>query len=307
VIHVRDEATGLLVPKPEIVHPGICDLIFTAPVGFYGASNKSLIDILTDLSLTTNLKICLDAGDINSYDGSSADWADVSGNIGADEFFRGSTSGSDANDPTFNGSAGGLSANEYWSFDGADYFTYGAGNETYMDSLHKASAKFAIITFLYFTSSPSAKTYGTLGNDPNNVGAQLDLLGTEPKRLSLYVGDGSGPVMSRTDSDGLSLSYPGWHVFGGAFHEGGGNVSFFYGDTGYDQVSSSDTFSLSYSTPSSSAATYPMQIGTAGNAASPMPSGSRQVAFALWSGGTLPTKANFDDIVAGMNKRGFGI
>ena len=44
-----------------------------------GQANVSLIDILTALGLTTNLKLCLDAGDSVSYDGTSQDWVDRSG------------------------------------------------------------------------------------------------------------------------------------------------------------------------------------------------------------------------------------
>ena len=85
------------------------------------------MNILTSNSLTTNLKLCLDAGDINSYSGSGQKWLDRSG-LGHD-FFLGVDGSANTDDPTFNGSPGNASSNEYFSVDGGDFFRYDSTGE----------------------------------------------------------------------------------------------------------------------------------------------------------------------------------
>ncbi len=125
---------------------------------------QTLKQIITDLSLTSGLKLCLDAGDKNSYDTAvqTVRWLDTSGN-GFDSF-RGATGSAEASDPTFNGSVGALTRNEFFSFDGGDYFTYDSTNETWMNNLHKDSAVYTILfVFDYGTASNQAlfSTRGT--------------------------------------------------------------------------------------------------------------------------------------------------
>ena len=55
-------------------------LMVTNLVGFgarANVSNKTLLEIIQDLSLATNLELCLDAGDGNSYT-TGTKWLDVS-------------------------------------------------------------------------------------------------------------------------------------------------------------------------------------------------------------------------------------
>jgi hypothetical protein len=104
-------------------------------------------DALTRLGLTTNLRLCLDAGDAASYPGSGQSWLDRSG--GGYDFFLGTTSGADATDPVFNGTAGRKSSNEYWTPSGGDLFTYDSANESWMTALHQAGAQFTIAMWVY--------------------------------------------------------------------------------------------------------------------------------------------------------------
>lgn len=80
----------------------------THSAGIYGEIVREgrFIDVLTDLQLTGNLRLCLDAGDSNSYSGSGQDWVDVSGTGNADEFHLGTADTAGSGDPTFNGTAG---------------------------------------------------------------------------------------------------------------------------------------------------------------------------------------------------------
>lgn len=114
----------------------------SAPIGWVAGKNDSMIAIIEKLNLTANLKLCLDAGDINSYPGSGTKWLDTSGNGYDFDFGDGSTS---STYPTFNGVAGNLSANEFFSSDGGDYFSYDSANEPWMDELHNAGKSLSIV------------------------------------------------------------------------------------------------------------------------------------------------------------------
>lgn len=88
-------------------------MMLLTPPPFFAGGGTSLINTLSNLGLLTNLKLCLDAGDLNSYDGSSQTWKDLSGN--GTDFYRGATSGSEASDPTFNPVGNGGTYQDYFS------------------------------------------------------------------------------------------------------------------------------------------------------------------------------------------------
>lgn len=140
----------------------------SAPIGWVAGKNDSLVTIIEKLGLKTNLKLCLDAGDINSYSGSGIKWLDTSGN-GYDFYFGdGSTS---STYPTFNGSAGGLSASEYFSFDGGDYFTYDSSYEAWMNTLHNAGISVSVL--LVATAASGGNYWFSTGVNNITPGAAL--------------------------------------------------------------------------------------------------------------------------------------
>ena len=139
-------------------------------MGFFRTRN-SFINIITNLGLTTNLKLCFDASDSNSYDPvvQTDKWLDTSGN--GYDFFRGSGTGGDAADPTFNGTTGGLSASEYWSFDGGDYFTYDTTNEAWMETLHQDNAILTAVGWVQVGAlGGNASLFGTTGTLTTGTG-----------------------------------------------------------------------------------------------------------------------------------------
>lgn len=93
-------------------------------------TSPAIIDILTTLGLTTNLKLTLDAGDNSSYSGSGQKWLDVSSN--GYDFFRGEDA-TTSNDPVF-ATNGGI---ENFNLNGNEWFAYDSANETWMENLHK--------------------------------------------------------------------------------------------------------------------------------------------------------------------------
>jgi len=118
-------------------------MFFVAPP-IFGGRGTSLINEIKNEGLESGLKLCLDAGDINSWPGSGQLWKDLSGN--GNHFYLGGGSGADGADPTFNGTPGGLSQNEYFSVAGGDYFTLAQANPQWVKDLFRVgSASFFVM------------------------------------------------------------------------------------------------------------------------------------------------------------------
>lgn len=130
-------------------------MFLVSPFGFPGSLYTSILK----LGLTSGLQLCLDAGDAESYDGTSQKWLDRSG--GGYDFFRGTDGTSQATDPTFNGTAGAVSSSEYFSDDGGDYLTYDTTIETWMQNLGKSGQSVSVFAHAYFPSDTDAIIFGT--------------------------------------------------------------------------------------------------------------------------------------------------
>lgn len=259
-----------------------------------GGNGRTLIDVITSASLTTNLQLCLDAGDSGSYNAAvqTDKWLDRSGN--GYDFYRGSGTGSDAADPTFNGAAGYPSS--FWSFDGGDYFTYDAANETWMQNLHKNSAAFSVVIFSYGASTSNLYFLGDVGT-PGTGMRMFKLAGIGPA-IGVY-NAGSNVLLKQAASDYST----GWHMQAWVIDEAAGaGGSFCYTDGAYNQIGGSDTFDATYSSPSAGSATNTFQIASLGGSVNM--TGSDMACVAIWS--SALTKANMDTIWAAMRVR-FGI
>ena len=240
-------------------------------MGFFRTRN-SFINIITNLGLTGNLQLCLDAGDSNSYDPAvqTDKWLDTSGN--GYDFFRGSGTGGDAADPTFNGNAGNLTSNEYWSFDGGDYFTYDSANETWMQNLHKDNANFTIAMWWNAANKSALNMlFGTFNGDPALVGVRFFVI----DNLALQVGNGTG-VLSYSGSAGPS-AITGLNFTAVSLNEAtGANGAIFFNN------GTSGTTNSTYTTPSSANAASTMRIAT-DDTTNILPNGCRTEIFCSWS------------------------
>ena len=257
--------------------------------------NKSLYQVISDLGLTTNLKLCLDAGDSASYSPSlqTDKWLDTSG--GGFDFFRGSGTGSDTADPTFNGAAGGLSSNEYWSFDGGDRFTYDTTNETWMENLHKNNAIYTVFCVQYIVSlTTSHFILGTRGSTGTGVTFNT-LRGTTSSPL-VFVANGGSTVLIADST--LDCNNNAWNVVGISVNEGTASGVFLLNG-------STETFNSTYSSPSTGNAATTMCLGSTGGGASNSPNGSRIACLAVWEGTQLTT-TNLTNIYNAIKGR-FGL
>lgn len=236
-----------------------------------------LIHTIRRCGLTSGLKLCLDAGDANSYS-SGQSWLDRSGN--GYDFFRGATVGAEASDPTFNGTAGRRSSGEYWSFDGGDYFRYDTTNEAWMQNLHKNNAALTLFMAIYLGTISGAgnNIFGTEGaNVPtSNTGVAFRI--HSASQLQFFCGNAGASVIDKYS--GWTVSSGVWHFIGFSADEAA-NTSLFFSD---GTVASGD---FTYTSPATGNASYTTEVGCGGNALDPLPSTSRLGMFAAWEGVAL--------------------
>ncbi len=263
----------------------------------------TLIGFLKGRKLTGNLRLCLDAGDADSYPGTGQKWLDTSGN--GHDFFFGNSAAVQGFDPTFNGVAGGKSASEYMSTDGGDYFQYDSANESWMNNLSLNNAKFSVGLVYY---QPAAVTvlgslFGTGGASSSNAGGELHILSGNRFR---WFGRRSNTSQSFSFPTTGTFSLSAWHFVGLTIDEAAGaGGGFFYLDGDYLQVGSSDTFNAAYSSPSGSG--YRLAL-MGGPGSTELRSGSR-LAMVFCVEGAVLSKADFDNIYADIKaaRSGFNL
>lgn len=234
-----------------------------------------MIYIVRKLGLTANLRLCLDAGDDASY-ASGQSWLDTSGN--GYDFFLGADGSATATDPTFNGAAGARSVNEYWSFDGGDYFTYDTTNETWMQNLHKDNALFSVVAWWYRASTDTSTIMGTNGGA--NVGTGFHIIHNSGQILVRCV-NATALALNITLST-VTVPATTWAMMALSVNEAAGASGSTWFCNGV-----SETFDATYSSPSSGSASQTLQIGARGNGNNPAASGSRCASFMMWEGRAL--------------------
>jgi len=267
-----------------------------AAAGAGGGANNDFLQILTDLSLTGNLKLCLDAGDADSYT-SGEKWLDTSG--GGYDFMLGTETGSPStgNEPAFTGTPGGLSIGEYFDFvNGDELFVYDTTTEGWMDNLHQDSALFSLAGVVYHAGGGDSGIISTGVPGGGTANANFYIQGYNNK-IRYQVQNAS--VLFTGDT---AYTTSAWHFFGITIDEAtGAGGGFFYVDGAYDQVSASNTFDATYTTPSAAAADAPMAFGgfVTTNFA---PAGYRMACLAIVEG-AIWSKANMDSIFAALGPR----
>ena len=135
---------------------------------YYPTGNKTLKKLVADAGLSSNLELCLDAGDSNSYPGTGNTWYDVSGN---DRHFWLGRDGIDTSRmPTFVGSSG--DPESYFVSDGGDGFQKSSANDTFINNMHKTGFEWTVISIDMYDSNGYGIGFNTKsGNiDVNNAG-----------------------------------------------------------------------------------------------------------------------------------------
>jgi len=238
-----------------------------------GSRKGTMIEAINGLGLQSGLKLCLDAGDAASYT-SGQSWLDRSGN--GYDFFRGTTSASQATDPTFNGTAGGQSASEYWSFDGGDYFTYDSSNEAWMDNMNKNNAIFSWATWVYITGALPV-TVGATYTPTLSRGCWDIVINAAPiLRFNVYNASDRALIMDSTAAVPLNA----WVFLALTLNEAAGTATMQINGTQEAKTST-------YSSPLANGSDLAMKIGAEGDGTFPLASGSRLHSFMAWEGTAL--------------------
>lgn len=238
------------------------------------SQRETLLEAIKNLGLTANLQLCLDSGDAASYDPAvqTAKWLDTSGN--GYDFFRGTSGSGDTAEPTFNGQAGILSIAEYWSFDGGDYFLYDTTNETWMQNLHKNNALFTIFGIAYSPNLTSSQyMFATRGS--TGVGMTANFVRGSTGKPLLFVANAAGTALL-VDST-LSPKNTAWNSVGISVNEATSSGIFTVNN-------SSQTFTSTYTSPSTANAAATGTIGATGGGATPNPNNARLACLAIWEG-----------------------
>jgi hypothetical protein len=235
---------------------------------------RSLYSTIVKLGLSSNLQLCLDAGDAESYDGTSQKWLDRSG--GGYDFFRGTDGTSQASDPTFNGTAGNVSSSEYFSGDGADYFSYDSTIETWMQNLGKTGNSVTVFAHVYVPSNNRVTIFGT-ASDTASHGAVFNYSETATQMLyAVCRSDGSAFISY--GGVGPTLSPPFLAAVGFAMTLGTSqDYTIHYNGTNYNGTSAASP-AVSSTNPSNN-----MKIFARGNTSLISASGSRIYDLAIWS------------------------
>lgn len=264
---------------------------------FMPGESRTLYQILIDLGLTTNLKLCFDAADSASYGGSGETFTD---RAGTQDFWFGAAGTTDGDEPTFNGTAGRLSVNEYMSVDGGDHFRAKA-QPAFIQNLHKDGAKFSGFAVSYRSAGASHSLIGTLGVSTATIGF---LWSADANHSITIFNDSHAPALSQNSS--AAAPQDAWGCFGMTIDENGGaDAGFLWRNGAYDPVSGNDTWNPSYSLPNSSDASFTVSMFARGDGQLASGSGCRIACLALWEGGVL-TKANLDAIYNDLNgERGY--
>lgn len=195
--------------------------------------SPTLIRSLTNLGLTTNLQICLDAGASDSYT-SGETWTDLSGN--GNHFYRGADGTADGANPTFNGAVGAQSANEYWSFDGGDYFTLVPSVSTWMTNTYQNNSICSLCAWVYipaaaYTANPSdhiLPLFSVLQSSDALptffVSVEEDASRVDTGSIKLLINnDTSTTVSLQSYADGVYASGDTWVFVGISYDESGSN------------------------------------------------------------------------------------
>ena len=255
-----------------------------------------LFKTLISSGLANGLKLCLDAGDIFSAPSGATSWLDQT--VNGYDFFRGTTSGAEATDPTFNGMVGNLSKDEYWSFDGGDLFQYDSANETWMESIHKAGAKFTITAWIWVGSaSANGCICGDRGAAAGDTGFVFNTNATDNLRFN--VANAGTSVLTLTTAAAIP-AVGQWIFTAMSLDEAVGANGAILQLNGTKEI-----FTSTYVAPSAAAASFGLQIGAGGNAFNPFPAASRMGMTAMWQGVALT--ANELMAIYNATRKRFGV
>jgi len=181
-------------------------------------ATASLIAAIAAAGETANLQLCLDAADINSYNGSGA-FKDVSGN-GRDF--------TNTDGLPFNGTPGGLSGNEYFTVNAAASRTLQRTGGAWADTLMQANSLSTILMSIYVPTGNSFSRVFSSGGGGDSCATLIECrhqgtgeTGTEKGQLTWY--SSTGACNSLVTYFKSEVPGCGWMVLAMSYDEAIGN------------------------------------------------------------------------------------
>lgn len=233
-----------------------------------------MLTVLRKLGLTTNLKLCLDAGHETSLPAASTKWIDLAGS--GYDFFRGTTAGADATDPAINGTAGARSSSEYLSFDGGDYCLYDTTNETWMQNLHKDNALWTMMAWVYIATPATLQSLFGL-HTAIAPGASVQV---SASIAGVYIRNAGGGNALLAEPVGQNVAANTWTFLAVSVNEAAA--------TGFVRNGpSSVAFTSTYTSPSAGSAGSTMEIAAVGAGNQKLTNGSRMASFTMHEASAL--------------------
>ena len=259
--------------------------------------------IVERAGLATNLEVCLDAGDANSYT-SGVRWLDTSGN--SNNFLFGAAAGAGTDDPTFNGTPGGLSSSEYMAFDGGDSFHYDGSIPDWANNIAYDNANFTLVCVFAHPETANGAYFFTTYEGASAFAYpvfQWDW-GTAEK-VGFYVAKQGANVWSSSGvvyPDNVTTNNTP-HFLAVSLNEAtGAGGAFFYEDGDYSQIGSADTRSSTYSNPGTGDGRGPFIGGT--GSSNRIDNGAKMYGLMVFNAAL--SKANLDALYAEIGPR-FGL
>lgn len=215
------------------------------------AASPTLSSVLSSLTLTTNLKACLDTrlGAVN-YPSNTVQRPVVQ-----------------------------TESDESWS-----EIIGPKTQPAWANAIHQNSAQFTIVTFFYYTATAAIQTL-VGDNADGNTGFEFIVRSTDKPQL--YVTNAGSDVLVNKIGDTSVAA--GWNMLAVSVDETSGTGGVFYMNGAINQVSASDTWDPTYSSPAAGAATYVIQVGAGGNNSLAMAANSPLACAAIWQGTVLTT------------------
>lgn len=265
--------------------------------GSFAAEATSALNfyqMIQAIGATASLDFCLDAADINSYDGSGQTWTDLTGN--GNSFYRGSNNTAQASDPTFNGVAGALSEDEYFSFDGGDWFTETTGH-TFAEAWHKDNAAFTIVAVIYrVDADDDIKVFRNVAST-SAPGTSFNINAGRP-HLEISKSASGDALDIELSVDDLPEAIPNNAAFmyAVALNEATGTNGV---TIRWNEAEITDT--STYNSPSSTDSTFAYEFGRSGSSHEENSSGARLYCIAGWS--RKLTDTELDNLYAQLQNR----
>ena len=235
------------------------------------ASALTLRDAIEAAGESSDLVMCLDAGDIASWPGSGQQWFDRSET--ASHYYLGDTAGAEGIDPSFVGVAGGI-ADEYCAFAGANRCSPPSVPGWYQAFI-SSGAEFSLFAIERHPALGTHFVHSATGTGLY-TGTTLDI---NSGKTYFAIHNGSGVALAKAADTALSAN--SWHAMAVSLNKA--DIGFMWADGGYLRVGGADTWSAAFTSPAGSA--YPPRLGSTNHNTGLYYSaaGSRIAGMAIWS------------------------